>query len=90
MKRLSEAGLRIKKMKCHFMQTTLDCLGYHIDKTGIYSVAAKVKAVQEAPAPTNVTELLDLSTELEPLCQLLRKNQKWMWNTNRFGHFNDL
>ena len=52
MKRLSEAGLRLKKSKCRFMQLTLECLGYRIDETGIYPVEAKVKTVQEAPAPT--------------------------------------
>ncbi|CAB4025071.1 putative protein K02A2.6-like protein, partial [Paramuricea clavata] len=101
MKRLSEAGLRLKKSKCRFMQPTLECLGYRIDETGIYPVEAKVKAVQEAPTPTNVTELKaylgllnfygkflpNLSTELEPLYQLLRKNQRWKWNTEQIRAF---
>ena len=101
MKRLSEAGLRLKKSKCRFMQPTLECLGYRIDETGIYPVEAKVKAVQEAPTPTNVTELKaylgllnfygkflpNLSAELEPLYQLLRKNQRWKWNTEQIRAF---
>ena len=101
MKRLSEAGLRLNKSKCRFMQPTLECLGYRIDETGIYPVEAKVKAVQEAPAPTNVTELKaylgllnfygkflpNLSTELEPLYQLLRKNQRWKWNEEQIQAF---
>ncbi|CAB4030147.1 uncharacterized protein K02A2.6-like, partial [Paramuricea clavata] len=101
MKRLSEAGLRLKKSKCRFMQPTLECLGYRIDETGIYPVEAKVKAVQEVPTPTNVTELKaylgllnfygkflpNLSTELEPLYQLLRKNQRWKWNTEQIRAF---
>jgi predicted aspartyl protease len=101
MKRLSEAGLRLKKSKCRFMQPILECLGYRIDKTGIYPVEAKVKAVQEAPAPTSVTELKaylgllnfygkfipNLSTELEPLYQLLRKNQRWKWHTEQIRAF---
>ena len=33
MKRLSEAGLRLKRSKCRFMQPTLEYLGYRIDKT---------------------------------------------------------
>ena len=101
MKRLSEAGLRLKKSKSRFMQPTLECLGYRIDETGIYPVEAKVKAVQEAPTPTNVTELKaylgllnfygkflpNLSAELEPLYQLLRKNQRWKWNTEQIRAF---
>ena len=102
MKRLSEAGLRLKRSKCRFMQPILECLGYRVDKTGIYPVKAKVQAVQEAPAPTNVTELRaylgllnfygkflpNLSTELEPLYRLLRKNQRWKWNTEQVRAFN--
>ena len=101
MKRLSEPGLRLKKSKCQFMQPVLECLGYRIDETGIYPVEAKVKAVWEAPAPTNVTELKsylglinfygkflpNLSTELEPLYQLLRKNQRWKWNIEQIRAF---
>lgn len=36
---------------------TLECLGYRIDETGINPVEARVKAIQEAPEPTDVTEL---------------------------------
>ena len=60
-----------------------------------------MKAVQEAPTPTNVTELkaylgllnfygkflTNLSAELEPLYQLLRKNQRWKWNTEQIRAF---
>ena len=60
-----------------------------------------MKAVQEAPAPTSVTELKaylgllnfygkfipNLSTELEPLYQLLRKNQRWKWHTEQIRAF---
>ena len=101
MKRLSEAGLRLKKSKCRFMQPTLECLGYHIDETGVHPIQSKVKAVQDAPAPTNVSELKaylgllnfngkflpNLSTELEPSYQLLRKNQRWKWNTEQIRAF---
>ena len=77
--------------------SALECLGYRNDETGIYPVEVKVKAVQEAPEPTNVTELKaylgllnfygkfipSLSTELEPLYQLLCKNQRWRWNAEQ-------
>ena len=52
--RISEADLRLKRSKCRFMQLVLE---YRIDIYEIYPVEAKVRAVKEAPAPTNVTEL---------------------------------
>ena len=60
-----------------------------------------MKAVQEAPAPRNVTELKaylgllnfygkflpNLATELEPLYQLLRNNQRSKWNSEQIHAF---
>lgn len=60
---------------------------------GLHPVDKKVRAIQEAPAPTNVTEhksylgllnyynkfLPNVATELAPLHELLRKNTKWSW-----------
>ena len=51
LKRLSDAGLRLKVSKCQFMKSSLDCLGHHIDKDGFHPVAAKVNAIKDAPAP---------------------------------------
>ena len=60
-------------------------------------MAAKVKAIKDAPAPTNVTELKsflgmvnfygkflpNLSSTLEPLHELLRKDSRWTWNSRQ-------
>ena len=89
-KRLSDAGLRLKLSKCQFMKPSLDCLGHHIDKDGFHPVAAKVNAINDAPVPTNVTELKsflgminfygkflpNLSSTLESLHKLLRKGAR--------------
>jgi hypothetical protein len=86
---LSEAGLRLKRSKCRFMQPVLDYLGFQISAQGIYPVEAKVQAVKEAPVPSNISELKSylglinfygkflphLPSVLEPLYRLLRKNQ---------------
>lgn len=53
-----------------------------MDKVGLHPLPGKVKAVQEAPAPTPVTELKafynkflpNLSTLLAPLHNILRKD----------------
>ena len=62
------------------MKPVLECMGHRIDAEGFHLVGAKVKAIKEAPSPTNPTKLksflemlnfygkfmLDLATTLEP------------------------
>ena len=95
--RLSDAGLRLKAEKCQFMKPVLECLGHRIDAEGFHPVDAKVKAIKEAPTPTNASELKsflgmlnfygkfmpDLSSTLEPLHELLRKDISWKWGTEQ-------
>jgi hypothetical protein len=83
------------------MQPVLDCLGFRISAQGIDPVEAKVQAVKEAPIPTNISELKSylgstnfygkflphLSSVLEPLYRLLRKNQTWKWGTEQTKAF---
>ena len=57
LRRLSEAGLQLKAVKCQFMKPVLECLGHRVDTEGFHPVETKVKAIQEAPAPKNPTEL---------------------------------
>ena len=93
LKRLSDSGLRLKESKCSFMKPSLECLGHRVDAEGFHPVEAKVKAVKDAPAPKNVSELKsflgminfygkflpNLASTLEPLHLLLRQNQAWRW-----------
>ena len=57
LRRLLEAGLRLKAVKCQFMKPVLECLRHRVDAEGFDPVEAKVKAIQEAPAPKSPTEL---------------------------------
>ena len=93
LQRLDEAGLTLKKSKCKFAVPTVEYLGHVIDEHGLHPSESKVRAIRNAPTPTNVTELKsflgllnyyhkflpDLATLLAPLHQLLRKDTKWMW-----------
>lgn len=93
LQRLEEAGLRLKRGKCEFMEKEVIFLGHKVDATGIHPVPEKVQAVQNAPRPTSVTELKaylgllnfynrflpNLSTLLAPLHQLLKKEVPWCW-----------
>ncbi|XP_023809022.1 uncharacterized protein K02A2.6-like [Oryzias latipes] len=97
LQRLEESGLRLKRSKCQFLEKEVIFLGHKVDKTGLHPLPAKVKAVQEAPSPTSVTELKaylgllnfynrflpNLSTLLAPLHKLLRKDEKWVWGPDQ-------
>lgn len=93
LQRLEEYGLRLKKSKCEFLKDSVEYLGHIIDKDGLHPVPGKVKAITEAPQPTNVSELRsylgmlqyyarflpNLSSELSPLHELLKDNAPWHW-----------
>jgi len=57
LRRLKEANLRAKKLKCEFLVPSVSCLGNMIDGEGLYPLPGKVKAIQDAPTPKNITEL---------------------------------
>ncbi|XP_030580469.1 uncharacterized protein K02A2.6-like [Archocentrus centrarchus] len=91
--RLKEAGLRLKRSKCVFMQNDVEYLGHKVDAQGLHPVEKKVKAIMDTPTPTSVTELKaylgllnyynkflpNLATLLAPLHELLRKDMRWTW-----------
>ena len=91
--RLSAAGLRLKKSKCEFLVAEEIYCGYSISGNGIQPVVDKVKAIQEAPEPQNVSQLRaflgmlnyyhrflpNIATTLEPLHMLLRQGTPWKW-----------
>ena len=72
-------------------------LGHRIDAQGLHPLAEKVKAIQEAPKPNNVSELKaylgllsyyskflpNLSTTLAPLYSLLRASTRWHWTAEQ-------
>ena len=92
--RLQDAGLKLKRDKCLFMRSSVFYLGYLIDADGLDPMPDKVKAILEAPEPTNVTELKsylgllnyygkflqNVSSILHPLYSLLQKSATWKWS----------
>jgi hypothetical protein len=55
--RLSTAGLHLKKSKCVCMVSQVIYCGYRISDSEIEPVIEKVEAIQNAPAPQNVSQL---------------------------------
>ena len=101
LERLKEAGLRLKKEKCVFLAPSVIYLGHLIDSQGLHPVQEKVQAIQEAPQPTNVTQLKsylgllsyyskflrNLSTAMAPLYKLLKHDEPWKWTEGQSQAF---
>ncbi len=101
LKRMSQAGLRLKQCKCSFQAASVTYLGHQISAQGLYPVPEKVRAIKEAPKPGNMSELKsflgmvtyygkflpDLSTVLAPLYQLLHHDYHWKWGAAQVAAF---
>ena len=97
LRRLQDAGLRLKKEKYSFCVPEVEYLGHIITAEGLKPSPRKLKAVVDAPQPTKLSELKtflgllnyytkflpNLATSLAPLYKLLQKNQKWQWGTEQ-------
>ena len=101
--RLQEKGLRLKKRKCEFMRPSVEYLGHIISAEGLRPTQEKVRAINDAPAPQNVTQLRsfvglvnfyskflpNLATRLAPLYHLLQKEAKWCWEAAQKKSFKE-
>lgn len=90
--RLEKYGLKLQREK--FFRQSLEYLGHYIDAAGLHKSPEKIKAIMEAPAPTNVSQLRsflgminyygrfipNLASVLNPLNALLCKEKKWCWS----------
>ena len=56
-KRLQEAGLKLKPAKCHFVCKEVEYLGHLLTPEGLKPNPKLVTAVQEFPVPQNVREV---------------------------------
>ena len=85
LKRLHEHGVRLRKDKCQFLTPSVEYLGHVIGNDGLRTADDKLRAIVDAPSPTNVQELqsflgllnyyrkfiANLSTLIRPLNKLL-------------------
>ena len=93
--------MKLKLGKCHIGDASITYLGYKLDKQSIHPTKDKVKAISEAPAPTNTTQLRaylgsinfyrcflpQAATLLEPLNRLLKANTPWSWGVEQEDSF---
>ena len=95
--RMQRAGLWLKKQKSAFLLPSVEYLGHKITAEGIQPTEEKVRAIKDAPAPKNVTQLRSffglinyyakflprLSSTLAPLYKLLQKGVQWKWRADQ-------
>ena len=98
---LLKNGLRLKRNKCVFLADSVTYLGHQIDATGLHPVKDKVEAVEKVPQPKDKSELRaflgmlnhyrhflpNLSHEMQPLFELLKKNVVWRWTEKQQSAF---
>jgi hypothetical protein len=91
LQRLDEKGLRCRFEKCAFTQPYVEYLGHLLSKKCIAKAPKKVDVILEMPAPKDVSGLRsflgslqfhakflkNLSTVVEPLYHLTKKDVKW-------------
>ena len=83
------------------MSQSVTYLGHKIDSEGLHPLPSKVRAVMEAPCPSNPKQLKaylglltyyakflpNLSTLLSPLYKLLQKDTTWQWGVDQQNAF---
>ena len=93
--------MRLKRNKCRFMLAKVEYLGHTISREGLQPTESKVRAIENAPAPTNVSQLKsflglvnyygkflpNLATTMAPLYSLLQKTTPWSWDPQQQAAF---
>ena len=101
---MSEAGLTLNGSKCAFRLNELTFYGHKLTSDGVRPSEEKVAAVENAIAPTTVTEvrsflglvqycsrfISDLATIAEPIQSLTRKNTQFVWGKAQQDAFRKL
>ena len=91
--RLRTASLKLKRIKCSFMQPSIMYMGFVVDAEGVCTQSSTYPAKQERAAiflgsPELLQEAFpNLSTMAEPLNRLLRDNTPLDWTDAQQGAF---
>ncbi len=94
-------GLKLKASKCDFCEPQVELLGYIISREGISPNPEKISAIKDIPVPVNVKEVRSFlgsagyyrqcipgyATIAEPMVQLTRKGEPFVWTVARSEAF---
>ncbi|XP_054832355.1 uncharacterized protein K02A2.6-like [Eublepharis macularius] len=101
LRKLQDAGLKVKREKCQFAVESVEFLGFLIDAAGIHPTPAKVRAIKSAPPPGSKKELQSFlgllnfyhaflphkASIAEPLHRLLDSSAPWGWGRREAAAF---
>lgn len=93
LQKLQDNGLRLNVDKCFFFMKEITYLGFNINEIGLAKNSDNIESVLHAPIPSNVSEvraftglvnyyskfIANFAEKMEPLYNLLRKDQKFVW-----------
>lgn len=91
---LQDAGIKLNTDKSVFFTSSVNYLGYVFDSTGVHPNSDKIRAIIEAPEPSNIKQtqaflgmcnfysrfIPNYSDVMQPLYQLLKKEVEFTWN----------
>lgn len=101
---LRKANLTLNLRKCHFLQSSIDYLGYEISRDGLRPGETKTLAVSNFPTPTNVHQVrqfiglasffrrfvLGFASIARPLTKLTKKDIPWTWGEEQQSAFQEI
>ena len=104
LQRIQDAGMRLRPEKCQFSLRSVKYLGFIFDASGRHPDPENIRAIQQMPAPTDVSSLRSflgmisyysaflpsLHEVRHPLNYLLQKNAAWNWSNECEAAFSQL
>ena len=104
LRRLKEAGLKLKPSKCQFFADSVNYLGHVVSRDGVSTDPAKVEAVTEWPVPKSTKDVRAFlgttgyyrrfipgyTERAKPLTHLLSKQVRFQWTPDCTHAFDDL
>ena len=99
--RLARANVTINKDKSVFRQTSIEFCGHKLSAAGVVPLQSTVRAVVEAPPPSNVRELRSFlgttgwfirfvpayASVVRPMADLLKKDRPFQWSEEQQAAF---
>ncbi|UYV65636.1 hypothetical protein LAZ67_3004918 [Cordylochernes scorpioides] len=101
---LDKAELRLNPKKCLFGTKRIRVFGHLVDSKGIYPDPEKIEAIAKFPTPKSITEVRsfiglcsyyrrfieNFAEKAAPLHEVLKKDNKFMWNSDQQDAFDSL
>ncbi|UYV63096.1 hypothetical protein LAZ67_2003113 [Cordylochernes scorpioides] len=101
---LDKAELRLNPKKCLFGTKRIRVFGHLVDSKGIYPDPEKIEAIAKFPTPKSITDVRsfiglcsyyrrfieNFAEKAVPLHEVLKKDNKFMWNSDQQDAFDSL